>query len=86
MSFDLSKVYTCVNADELEKGDKVLVGNSLRELKNKYYFTSTLLYSDYIFTIEEIMYESCEKRFMIEEEDFDGNSLFSLAYLIERKK
>ena len=86
MSFDSSMVFTNANADNLEKGDKVLVANSLRELKNRHYMSCVLLMSGYVCTIEEIMDEGFEKRFMTEEEDFDGNSLFSLAYLIKRKK
>ena len=35
MEFDKSKVYTTVNADELEEGDKVLLANDLEGLKNQ---------------------------------------------------
>lgn len=35
MKFDVNKVYTAVNADELKIGDKVYLGDSIAELKYK---------------------------------------------------
>ena len=33
MNFDLNKVYTAVNAEELKPGDKVLTSNNIASLK-----------------------------------------------------
>ena len=33
MEFDKSRVYTALNADELKIGSKVILGNTLSELK-----------------------------------------------------
>ena len=86
MKLDPNKIYTCVNADEIKVGDKVLVANSVRELENRWYQAYVLLYGDCAFTIEEILDKGNEKRFMTEEFDCDDNCIFSLAYLVEKGK
>ena len=86
MKLDQGKVYTCVNADELEVGDKVLVANSLMGLEDRYRQAFVLMYGDCAFTIEEILDKGNERRFVTEEFDCDDNCIFSLAYLVEKGK
>lgn len=75
MKFDKSKVYTVLNADELKKGDKVIVADDLVFLKALVERGSKLS------TIDEIYDENCQSRFLVEGYDY----VYSLAYLVERK-
>ncbi len=78
MEFDKSKVYTAVNADELEVGSKCLFANSINDLKEK--IQDKVLYiDDYLYST----YPDCfERRFV------SGlyKSKWSLAYLVECQK
>lgn len=75
MKFELSKVYTSVNADELKPGDKVITAQQLGNLK---YQISQKGY--YVWTIKEIKEDTYSDRFVT------GNGVFPLVYLIERKE
>ena len=75
MKFDKSRVYTAVNADELEIGSKVILGNTLSELKE---------------AVEVEKEEAIQTLAIIHGEDimlrFTGDkyhSGYTLAYLIE---
>lgn len=74
MKFDRSRVYSAVNADELLAGDKVIVADTLIDLKG--------LVCDYknIETLSLILDEDEKDRFCID------NSSYSLAYLVEREE
>jgi len=80
MEFDKSKVYTALNADELEPGDVVFVADTLAELKQ----THTA------WTIERILDESIQYRFSLELNSelnvspFTDMPRFELAYLIAK--
>lgn len=80
MKFDISRVYTAVNASELNTGDKVIVACTLKDLMDdvKANDTSRLVY---IYCIGE---EDEERRFY----EFEDKTLFlpkpwPLAYLVE---
>lgn len=80
MEFDKAKVYTALNADELKVGSRVIIGNTIEELKNKVQNGTTPL------TLSEIRSDFYEKRFKVEEYE---DSVFSFIYLIsepEEKK
>lgn len=51
MKFDISRVYTAVNADELKAGDKVIVADTIEILKEKISENCELseLFSDYTY-------------------------------------
>ena len=75
MEFDKSRVYTAVNADELQIGSKVILGNTLSELKE---------------AVEVEKEEAIQNLAIIHGEDimlrFTGDkyhSGYTLAYLIE---
>lgn len=71
MDFDIKKVYSAVNAEELKKGDKVLVADNLAVLKD-------IVEGDcHVETIERIL-EQPSFRFKIKR----GN--YAFAYLVER--
>jgi len=70
MEFDKSKVYTALNADELKIGSKVIVADTIDELKQ--YIESDCD----INTIDNIMPEYCQNRFAL------SNSCYNLAYLV----
>lgn len=77
MIFDKSKVYTALNADELQKGDIVYIADTLERLKG---FVDTNLVKD-VKVVDDISSESNEARIVVI--DMDGEILyFSLAYLI----
>lgn len=77
MIFDKSKVYTSLNADELQKGDIVYVADTLERLKG---FVDTNLDKD-VKVVDDISSESNESRIGIT--NTDGTVLyFYLAYLI----
>ena len=77
MEFDNSKVYTALNADELEIGSKVTVANDLAHLK-------VFVRNDFICTLEKVLDEESTCRFVANE-----GAPYSLAYLVsepEEKK
>lgn len=81
MEFDKAKVYTALNADELKVGSKVIIGNTIGELKNRVQNGTTPL------TLYEIRSDCYEKRFKVEE--YKEDSVFSYIYLVsepEEKK
>lgn len=72
MEFDKSRVYTVLNADELKVGSKVIVGDTLTELKENVEDNSR--YD----ILEKIFNEDYLERFNIR-----GGGCWSLAYLVE---
>lgn len=72
MKFDKSKVYTALNADELEVGSKVILADFIGSLKN------SVRNDLYITTLKAIFDEDHMYRFL----DSD-NTEFALAYLVE---
>lgn len=76
MEFDVNKVYTAVNANELKVGDKVILANDLDTLRKK------VINDRSITCINRIASEEYEYRFYGK-----NNAEFSiLAYLVERAK
>ena len=74
MEFDINKVYTAVNANELKVGDKVILANDLDTLRKK------VVNDRSITCINRIAPEEYEYRFYGK-----NNAEFSiLAYLVER--
>jgi hypothetical protein len=77
MIFDKSKVYTSLNAEELQKGDTVYVADTLKRLKG---FVDTNLAKD-VKVVDDISGESSEARIGVA--NTGGKVLyFYLAYLI----
>lgn len=74
MTFDKDKVYTALNADELEPGDRVIVADELANLKGE---VENFCCSDELI---KILPENNKDRFVIE----GYESSFALAYLIEK--
>ena len=72
MEFDNSKVYTALNADELEIGSKVTVANDLAHLK-------VFVRNDFICTLEKVLDEESTCRFIANE-----GAPYSLAYLVAK--
>ena len=72
MEFLRERVYTSLNADELKAGDKVIVANTLKDLKSA---VDTALY---VYELTDILTESSEDRF------FANDRCYLLAYLVER--
>lgn len=66
MEFDKAKVYTALNADELKVGSRVIIGNTIEELKNRVQNGTTPL------TLSEIRSDFYEKRFKVEEYEEDS--------------
>ena len=79
MEFDKSKVYTALNADELEVGSKVIIADSLQGLKDR--LNKSASDKDYISRIGSILPETEMHRF----KTFWGG-VYSLAYLISPPK
>lgn len=73
MEFDKSKVYTALNADELEEGYKVIVGDNLLELQE------CVLKHKLPKTIKKIESEVFEHRFLC-----DDNFHYALAYKLRK--
>ena len=67
---DKSKVYTAVNADELKVGSKVIVADTLRDLKER-------VEDGYVQTLTDIRDDACINRFEV-----DSRSIYSIAYLV----
>ena len=72
MEFDKSKVYTSVNADELEIGSKCVFADTMDELKIKLRNVE-----DYIDTLDIVYSDREAERFCCK------NTTYLLAYLIE---
>ena len=79
MKFDKSRVYTALNADELEVGSKVIIADSLQGLKDR--LSKFTLDEDHAICIESILPETEIHRFKTSR----GN-VYSLAYLISPPK
>ncbi len=75
MEFDKSRVYTALNADELEVGSMVIVADSLQGLKDR--VNKSASDEDYISRIGSILPETAIHRFKT-----SGGNKYSLAYLI----
>lgn len=75
MEFDKSRVYTALNANELEVGSKVIVADSLQALKDR--LNKSASNQDYISRIKSILPETEMYRFKTS----IGN-VYLLAYLI----
>lgn len=75
MNFDKGRVYTALNAEELEVGSKVIVADDLFDLKE------SVLKHRLPKTIKKIESEDCEHRFLCDD-DFH----YALAYLVEESK
>ena len=78
MNFDLNKVYTAVNAEELKPGDKVLTSNNIASLKEAVRLDVNPS------VIVTIWQEKYDNRFKCKSTDtiYDAE----LAYLVERKE
>ena len=72
MEFDNSKVYTALNADELEIGSKVTVANDIAHLK-------VFVHDDFTCTLEKVLDEESTCRFVANE-----GAPYSLAYLVSK--
>lgn len=92
MEFDKSRVFTSVNADELKDGSKVIVADSIYELKKKVSSSSS---NQYIVMLDRVNSDNFDKRFRVQTysachlEDNDIYTDYNLAYLIsepEEKK
>lgn len=75
MEFDKSRVFTAVNADELHKGDNVIVADDLDTLKEWIKSGSNSIVSK----LTEVQGENHVYRFIAE-----NGKAYSLAYLVER--
>lgn len=71
MKFDKSRCYSALNADELRAGDKVIVANTLKDLK------SAVDIALYVYELTDILTESSEDRFFV------NDRCYLLAYLVE---
>lgn len=72
MTFDISKVYTAVNADELKVGSKVIVADDFSSLK-----TRVSCEKDWVFTLKRIWGTSSRDRFEVQ-----TGGRFNLCYLV----
>lgn len=78
MIFEKKRVYSCVNADDLELGSKVIVANNLDDLKKR---VMEYKPENTIHVIHSIKPEMFEYRFVIDEGY--TNDGYLLAYLVE---
>ena len=76
MKFDISKVYTAVNADELKEGSTVVVANDLSSLKTKVQSGS------YSVTLLKIWGTSSTNRFEVTTMADGLDNRYCLCYLI----
>ncbi|MGI5085993.1 hypothetical protein [Treponema putidum] len=78
MEFDKSKVYTALNADELQIGSKCIFADSIKEIKD-------CLQTDFfnIETLTKIKDEAYCARFIIHNRSLHQDMDYALAYLIE---
>ena len=72
MEFDINRVYTVVNADELKVGSKVICADNISQLRESVHTGKD------IETLENVASDSCLYRF----ECSDDNE-YALAYLVE---
>lgn len=83
MEFDKSKVFTCVNADELKIGDKVILADELPSLR-KFVSRVNLEKDENLYLIENLrgVNTECVTR------RFQGNDgyCYYLAYLVKEEK
>ena len=75
MEFDKSKVYTALNAEELEAGDEVILANYLEFLQAQVKANS---WPTYVKRLDGIMSTSSTNRFK------SGGQHYNLAYLVSR--
>jgi hypothetical protein len=75
MEFDKSKVYTALNAEELEVGSEVILANYLESLKDQVEANS---WPSYVLRLDGVMGTSFTSRFK------SGNKQYNLAYLISK--
>lgn len=75
MEFDKSRVYTALNADELKIDSKVIVADTLSELKRYVEYDCDCT------VIKIILPDYCSARFCC-----DDNKYYNLAYLISESK
>lgn len=80
MKFDISKVYTKENAEELRPGDKVLVADDFLWLKNKVIYNNLPDIEPDV--IKAILGKEAIGRFAIVDPEY--NSKWEFAYLIEK--
>ena len=73
MEFDISRVYSSVNADKLKLESKVIIGDTIEALRNRVKNCATPL------TLSEIKSECYEKRFRVKEYT---DSDYSLVYFV----
>ena len=79
MEFCKDRIFTALNADELKQGDKVIVADTIMELRK---FIEEKADDMTLFPkIKEILSDNHEKRFYLED-----NMRYPLAYLVERKE
>ena len=71
INVDKHKIYTGVNADELEIGDQVYVGNSLEDLIHAFF-------TEDVKTLVDIECQAVERRFII-----SANRSYALAYVVK---
>lgn len=76
MDFDIGRVYSQVNADELKNGDIVIVADNMRKLRQRVERGKPLN------KISSIDKEAYPDRFYIADEDCTGGH--NLAYLVRR--
>ena len=76
MKFVKNNVYTAVNADKLKKGDKVVVADTIMDLRD---FIEGMNEEVWYTELKKVLPGNCAKRFSIEK-----NLRYALAYLIER--
>lgn len=85
MEFDRNRVFTALNADELKAGDKVIVADTLQELKGKVYEGTDVR------ELSEVCIETSMRRFYtdfsyVSENRQDACFSYALAYLVERRR
>ena len=78
MEFDKSRVYTALNADELQIGSKCIFANSIKEIKD---CLQTRFFN--IETLTKIKDEAYCTRFIIHNHSLHQDMDYALAYLIE---
>ena len=78
MEFDKSRVYTALNADELQIGSKCIFANSIKEIKD---CLQTRFFN--IETLTKIKDEAYCARFIIHNHSLHQDMDYALAYLIE---
>lgn len=78
MEFDKSRVYTALNADELQIGSKCIFANGIKEIKD---CLQTRFFN--IETLTKIKDEAYCARFIIHNHSLHQDMDYALAYLIE---